>query len=160
MNESNFDQVGQPTSVFEIHRGCRQVRAESQTSGWHHLHGNTILTWRSQAAWMHNNVSETAKILSEVDLIKDLLLSRRAAPFFIALEAVAADSVDDYWVFSSDVKHLLGEMSSMTPNDSLLHSTHCFYSLSLFVINRRLFRHAIAIFSWMNVYMATYHRFI
>lgn len=133
----------------------------SKTSEWHHLHGNTILMWWSQAAPMHNNVYETAKILSEVDLISDLLLSRRAAPFlFLFFYHFPGCSVYDDWVFSSDVKHLLCEMSSPTPNDSLLHSTHRFSSLSLSVINCHLFRHAIAIFSWMNVYTPTYHRFI
>lgn len=79
MNESNYDQISQPAGVFEIHRSCRQTQAESQTSGWHHLHGNTILTWRSQAA---RNVCETAKILSEADLLNDLLLPGGAAPLF------------------------------------------------------------------------------
>lgn len=75
MNESNYQRAGQPAAVLEIHRSYRQVQAESQTSGWHHLHGNAMLMGWSQAARMHNNACETAKILSQVGLMSDLLLS-------------------------------------------------------------------------------------
>lgn len=75
MNESKYQRAGQPAGVLEIHRGYRQVQAESQISGWHHLHGNAMLMGWSQAARMHINACETAKILSQVGLMIDLLLS-------------------------------------------------------------------------------------